>query len=159
MLTLPEDTLRTPILLCCALALLAGTGCESGSSQPLRISGDTLIAVNNIVVDGVPQAAECAATFGAYVDEDGVEARIVSGRLTWTYADGEKASESTWSAENIETMWPQNTITKEKPQASMRIPLGMSLPFHPLRGEAVFQYVVGEDDEPRTAEPFHFQCR
>jgi hypothetical protein len=149
--------LRTPIWLC-ALALAASTGCEQGGADArLRISGDTLIAINTIEIDGVPQAAECRATFGAYMDEGG-EATIVAGSVSFRFDDGSELARMMWNSGNIKEIFPQNTVTQDKPQASIPVGISASLPVRPITGEASFDYQVG-DDSTRTAAPFSFRCQ
>lgn len=149
--------MRTSIWLC-ALALAASTGCEQGGAEArLRISGDTLIAVNTIEVDGVPQAAECRATFGAYMDEGG-EATIVGGYVSFRFDDGSELARMSWHSGNIKEVFPQNTITRDKPQASIPVGISVSLPVRPISGEASFDYQMG-GDSTRTAAPFNFRCQ
>lgn len=149
--------MRTPIWLC-ALALAASTGCERGGADPqLRISGDTIIAVKTIEVDGVPQAGECRATFGAYMDEGG-EATIVGGYVSFRFDDGSELARMTWNSGNIQEIFPQNTITRDKPQASIPVGISVSLPVRPIAGEASFDYQLAEDST-RTAAPFNFRCQ
>lgn len=153
--------MKTPILICCAAALIAGVGCEKEAPPELRISGDTLVPGRFMEVNGVAKAAECRTSFAANLTGAAKgEARIVAGQVTFKMMDGgSPISEMKWTEKDIAKLWPDTVIKAGSGRASTQIGMSISLPMPKLEGTAIFDYKVNNETDNRTTAPFVFHCR